>query len=687
MKKLYRNCFVCLFVCLFSINLQAKEVNKQTAEKVAINAFAGLDNNKNASDFQVKEILTVKSEEETSFYIVNFKPTGFIILSASDAAVPILGSSTESNFSFENLPPQLSYLFDCYKTQIKEIEKQKISPTKEIKQKWDKYAEASSITSNSLKSANTILTQVDPLVPTIWNQNAGWNQSCPYDASSPQGYGNHVPAGCGAVALAQILYRWGCQVNESGNNSVNSAYGTLYADFTEADYQWSSMSPSSPDNYNAKLIYDCGIAINTVYGSGESTSATGYVKNALINYFGFKSIADEYYSNEYTDSEWKNLLKSDLNLGRPIFYSGSDDIGPDTSVHAWIIDGYDTSDRFRCNWGWGGLRDGYYYLNNLNPSPYVYTPGFVAILNIEPVMPNCVEISGGTTICSSGASYNVPNLPSGATVTWAKSSNITTVSSQPSNPCTFQANGTGTGWIEATVNYNGSATLDRKEVFVGLTASFSGNTSVSYGSTGTWTATATCGMSPYTYEWWLGEEGTGMGAYVVATGEELTLLSVPRLSKALSQQEESLSNPITNQPIQQTCYTLYLRVLDADNNEYITAQQRIIAYGNVDLVSRSLERPVMGLTEKTDAISFNTFPNPANSATTIELVGTANGSIDVSATWDMDIFDQNTMLKIKKTNIKGKNCRISTSGWKEGIYLVRVKVGAKIVSGKLIVKQ
>jgi hypothetical protein len=83
----------CLFLCLFSTILQAKEVNKETAEKVAINAFAQLDNNKNTADFQVKEILTVKSEETTSFYIVNFKPTGFIILSASDAAVPILGSS------------------------------------------------------------------------------------------------------------------------------------------------------------------------------------------------------------------------------------------------------------------------------------------------------------------------------------------------------------------------------------------------------------------------------------------------------------------------------------------------------------------------------------------------------------------------------------------------------------------
>ena len=102
MKKLFL--IFALFVCLFSFALQAKEVNKQTAEKIAANAFAKLDNNKNIVNFQVKEVLTVYSDDIIAFYIVNFKPTGFIILSASDATMPILGNSTESNFLLENLP-------------------------------------------------------------------------------------------------------------------------------------------------------------------------------------------------------------------------------------------------------------------------------------------------------------------------------------------------------------------------------------------------------------------------------------------------------------------------------------------------------------------------------------------------------------------------------------------------------
>lgn len=298
MKKLYRNYFV-LFVCLFSISLEAKEVNKKTAEKVAINAFAGLNNNRNAPDFQVKEILTVKSEEETSFYIINFKPTGFIIISASDAAVPILGSSTESNFSFENLPPQLAYLFDCYKTQIKEIEKQKNAQSEEIKQKWDKYLGTVVASPNRLKSISTLPTQVDQILNTKWGQNLGWNRYCPANDSGP---GGHTLAGCVAVAMAQILKKWGCQANETGYYSYYhphpyyaTKYGLLEADFSGANYLWNLMVDFPSDEYNAKLIRDCGVSISMEYGPKSSEAYMSDAQAALSTFFGFKNTSNYVY--------------------------------------------------------------------------------------------------------------------------------------------------------------------------------------------------------------------------------------------------------------------------------------------------------------------------------------------------------------------------------------------------------
>ena len=98
----------CSNINLVNAILQTKEVNKQIAEKVATKAFAGLVDNKNKHDFQIKKKLTIKSEEKTTFYIVNFKPTVLIFLSASDAIAPILDSSIDSNFRFDNLPHQVS---------------------------------------------------------------------------------------------------------------------------------------------------------------------------------------------------------------------------------------------------------------------------------------------------------------------------------------------------------------------------------------------------------------------------------------------------------------------------------------------------------------------------------------------------------------------------------------------------
>lgn len=43
-------------------------------------------------------------------------------------------------------------------------------------------------------------------------------------------------------------------------------------------------------------------------------------------------------------------------------------------------------------------------------------------------------------------------------------------------------------------------------------------------------------------------------------------------------------------------------------------------------------------------------------------------------------------LKEKKTKLKTTETKISTSSWKDGIYLVRAKIGSEIIIEKLLVK-
>lgn len=79
------------------------------------------------------------------------------------------------------------------------------------------------------------------------------------------------------------------------------------------------------------------------------------------------------------------------------------------------------------------------------------------------------SISGPSTICYQ-ANYTIENLPAGATVQWSAGNNITRVSPQGANPCTFSDNRSDTGWIECAVTgiNRDTVTLTRNSLWVGI---------------------------------------------------------------------------------------------------------------------------------------------------------------------------------------------------------------------------
>lgn len=80
-------------------------------------------------------------------------------------------------------------------------------------------------------------------------------------------------------------------------------------------------------------------------------------------------------------------------------------------------------------------------------------------------------------------------------------------------------------------------------------------------------------------------------------------------------------------------------------------------------------------------------PNPASEETLLSIEPkTTDTTFDESAEWDLEIYDQNQSLKEKKTKLKGKEVKIKTAGWKEGIYIVRVKYKNEILTTQLAVK-
>jgi hypothetical protein len=63
-----------------------------------------------------------------------------------------------------------------------------------------------------------------------------------------------------------------------------------------------------------------------------------------------------------------------------------------------------------------------------------------------------------------------------------------------------------------------------------------------------------------------------------------------------------------------------------------------------------------------------------------------NGNGEVLAEdieWSLDVYDQAQSLKAKVPKVKTSRQTINTSGWRDGLYVVRAVVGEEIISEKL----
>jgi len=141
---------------------------------------------------------------------------------------------------------------------------------------------------------------------------------------------------------------------------------------------------------------------------------------------------------------------------------------------------------------------------NSVPSPFVVT---ISKHNYIPKViqsSEAITFSGSSVICSS-AQYSIGNVPAGATIYWTQSANLTRVSAQGANPCTFSVNGAGEGWIRPQIITTGNDTIDLpvKTVWLGAPVinSILGNSTVTVNEPGSYTVTYDSDSNPSGF-WW-----------------------------------------------------------------------------------------------------------------------------------------------------------------------------------------
>ena len=362
---------------LVVFNVFADGITKNEAEGVA-RAFLHsrlADNTQFApEDLAILPVRTM-GEDMPLFYVINFEAGGFVLVSATDAAIPVLGYSPVGEYSFENQSPSMVQWIKGYELKLNEIIEQQLPSTPEITEAWNNLL----FYNPAQASNNRDLRAVEPLLPGRWNQGSPYNKLCPEDATGP---GGRVYAGCVATAMSQVIYYWRYPLQGTGSHGYYSDYGYLFADFGATEYKYEEMTNTigSSEYYEmTKIQYHCGIAVDMMYAPDGSGAYSSDAADAMRNYFGFSSTLSLKSKSNYTDAGWANLLMQNLDNGWPMYYDGYGSGG-----HAFNMDGYQGTDYFHFNWGWGGTANGYFYLDNLNPNGSNFSEWQGAIVNCFP---------------------------------------------------------------------------------------------------------------------------------------------------------------------------------------------------------------------------------------------------------------------------------------------------------------
>ncbi|MCQ2343339.1 MAG: C10 family peptidase [Paludibacteraceae bacterium] len=317
---------------------------------------------------------------------------GFVIMSADDCVLPILGYSAGNELNITDMGPNTRYWLEEYERQIEWNIKNGFEVSTTVTDVWSRLGkmipqpQQALATNSSYNTAN--------LLTTTWSQRPYYNRQCPYDSQE----GEYTLTGCVATAMGQIMKYWEFPIRGIGSYTYTDPYyGLQSADFSDTVFDYSAM-PNKLNSYStasqvdavALLLRRCGIAAEMYYGvegSSATTIGSGEIgdptaENAYREYFKFMHTLHSESLSDYTDSAWVALLKNEIDNGRPAQYSAGNEYTG--GGHSFICSGYDNTGKLYFNWGWNGNNDGYFQIGQLNPGSSYYNARNKAIIGIEP---------------------------------------------------------------------------------------------------------------------------------------------------------------------------------------------------------------------------------------------------------------------------------------------------------------
>jgi len=328
-----------LGLCMMTLQHHLVEGQQQVsiteARKAAVQTLNLRQNRNSYSEAKVKKVNTLKNRaENTLMYEVIFDDDQGVLLSGSKACLPVLGyyECEDGGSVFdEDAPCGLKTMLYEYEMQIESCFQNDTvrlyyhNEWQDLQQETNSFQKSAQTVTKAAGSPPTQII-VEPLLKSRWGQSSPNKR----DTSNPgdcDAYNYYAPkgdcsncrikklAGCGPVAMAQIMYFWKYPV---------------YSIFTGAmNYDWCNMADSldtsSPNYINernaiAHLIKDCGDALglaNNDYGCNVTNVNPQKTEDAFKN-LEYNDNADFQRRIWYSTSTWIGRIKGQLDQGRPV---------------------------------------------------------------------------------------------------------------------------------------------------------------------------------------------------------------------------------------------------------------------------------------------------------------------------------------------------------------------------------
>ena len=398
MKKIFSVVALCLST---SATMFAGPIQAGKAQALASNFFGT-----SQGDKSVKITYRAKADKnagaENLYYVIN-KGTdqGFVVISGDDRTMPILAYADQGTLTEEAIQnhPSIKWMFEEYANQIEwaknNMKDEPSESYKALEQRRITPKNADIIVKPLLAYENDRITLRSN--PVAWGQDWPFNTYCPTLGfrSSYTGGVRYYPtvSGCVATAIATVMrwhewpakakgtlsYKW---KNKTMSLNFDGVYGDGQKYNENKPYDWSNMpeavtsrgyrmgtttrlNETEEDNIG-RLLRDVGYAVRMNYGiaaDGGSGTQVYYAPTPLVNNFSYKKGLKHLYRNRYTEAEWIEEIKDEMQNYGPVVYAGISKGGG----HCFVLDGLAKNNYVHVNWGWNAQEDGWYLLNILEP--------------------------------------------------------------------------------------------------------------------------------------------------------------------------------------------------------------------------------------------------------------------------------------------------------------------------------